>query len=231
MEVQVKFRMNEQLYVRNPQDSELGRRIVQAAAYMIRDLGFEAFTFKKLAAEIETAEASVYRYFENKHRLLVYLVTWYWSWLEYRVVECGMNTDNPAVTIRRLIRLLTEEADETTVTEGLDQRALYHIVLWEGSKAYLTRHVTADNQARLFKPYKDLAARIAGLFKEYNPQYAYCRSLASTLLEMAHHQTFFMHNLPSLTDFAEKKDQKEVTRFLEQLVFACLDQQTPARKR
>ena len=82
MEVQLKFRMNEQLFLRNPEESDLGRRIVSASIKMIGELGFEAFTFKKLATQIETTEASVYRYFENKHRLLVYLVTWYWSWLE-----------------------------------------------------------------------------------------------------------------------------------------------------
>jgi len=223
MELQVKFKMNEQLYIRNPEDSELGRKIVRASVNMIREIGFESFTFKKLATEIETTEASVYRYFENKHRLLIYLITWYWCWLEYRVIVSGMNTDNSELKIKRIIRLLTEDADEIQGFEGLNQNALYHIVVWEGSKAYLTHHVSEDNQARLFKPYKDLAGRIAGVFKDYNSKYKYSRSLASSLLEMAHYQTFFMHNLPSLTDFAEKKDKKDVTRFLEHMVFSCLN--------
>ena len=49
------------------------------------EIGFESFTFKKLAAKIESTEASVYRYFENKHKLLIYLVSWYWNWVEYRL--------------------------------------------------------------------------------------------------------------------------------------------------
>ncbi|MFN8155371.1 MAG: TetR/AcrR family transcriptional regulator [Bacteroidia bacterium] len=223
MELQLKFRMNEQLYLRNPQESDLGRRIISASVRMIGQMGFESFTFKKLATEIETTEASVYRYFENKHRLLVYMVTWYWSWLEYRVMVSGMNTDNVELKIKRIIRLLIEEFDESPGMDGIDQQALYHIVVWEGSKAYLTRHVTEDNQARLFKPYKDLTSRIAAVLKEYNPKYKYSRSLASTLIEMAHYQTFFMQNLPSLTDFAPKKDTKEVSKFLEHMVFACLN--------
>ena len=163
--------MNEQLYLRNPQESDLGRRIISASVRMIGQMGFESFTFKKLATEIETTEASVYRYFENKHRLLVYMVTWYWSWLEYRVMVSGMNTDNVELKIKRIIRLLIEEFDESPGMDGIDQQALYHIVVWEGSKAYLTRHVTEDNQARLFKPYKDLTSRIAAVLKEYNPKY------------------------------------------------------------
>ncbi len=94
MELQVKFKMNEHLYLRNPDESDLGRRIITNSVRMIGEMGFESFTFKKLATEIETTEASVYRYFENKHRLLVYLITWYWSWLEYKVMVSGVNTND-----------------------------------------------------------------------------------------------------------------------------------------
>jgi AcrR family transcriptional regulator len=222
MELQVKFKMNEHLYLRNPDESDLGRRIITNSVKMIGEMGFESFTFKKLATEIETTEASVYRYFENKHRLLVYLITWYWSWLEYKVMVSGVNTNDAELKIKRIIRLLTEELDDASTSNEIDVRSLYHIVVWEGSKAYLTRHVTEDNKARLFKPYKDLASRIATTFKEYNPKYKFCRSLASTLLEMAHYQTFFMQNLPALTDFSSGKDVKEVSKFLEHMVFACL---------
>jgi AcrR family transcriptional regulator len=222
MELQVKFKMNEHLYLRNPEDSELGRKIVKTSVQMINELGFESFTFKKLATEMQTTEASVYRYFENKHRLLVYLVTWYWSWLEYKVMVSTVNTDDTEVKIKRIIRLLAMDTAEDSGFDGLDQHALYQIVIWEGSKAYLTRHVNEDNQVRLFKPYKDLAGRISLIFKEFNPKFKYPRSLASTLLEMAHYQNFFMHNLPSLTDFGVKKDEKEICKFLELLVFSAL---------
>ncbi len=223
MELQVKFKMNEHLYLRNPEDSELGRKMVKKSVQMINELGFESFTFKKLATEMQTTEASVYRYFENKHRLLVYLVAWYWSWLEYKVMVNTVNTDDTEVKIKRIIKLLAMDAADDSGFDGLDQHALYQIVIWEGSKAYLTRHVNEDNQVRLFKPYKDLAGRISEVFKEFNPKFKYPRSLASTLLEMAHYQNFFMHNLPSLTDFGAKKDEKEICRFLEHLVFSALE--------
>lgn len=224
MELQVRFRMNEHLFIRNPEDSELGRRIVRASVLMMRDLGFEAFTFKKLAIEIKTTEASIYRYFENKHRLLVYLVTWYWGWLQYQVILHSTNISDPEQKIKRIIKLLATEIDDSLGFDGLDQKALYQIVVWEGSKAYLTRHVTEDNKAHLFKPYKDLAGQIAEVFRSYNPDYRFTRSLASTLIEMAHYQIFFMHNLPSLTDFGVTKDEKEVYQFLEELIFSALNQ-------
>ncbi|UPT67071.1 MAG: TetR/AcrR family transcriptional regulator [Sphingobacteriales bacterium JAD_PAG50586_3] len=81
MEVQLRIRMNEKIYLRNPEESVLGKNIVRNGLLLINKLGFEEFTFKKLAKEINTTEASIYRYFENKHRLLLYIINWYWSLL------------------------------------------------------------------------------------------------------------------------------------------------------
>ena len=79
MELYLKITMNEKLFLRNPEETELGKNIIQRSIVLIHEIGFEAFTFKKLAAEIGTTEAGVYRYFENKHLLLIYIVDWYWS--------------------------------------------------------------------------------------------------------------------------------------------------------
>ena len=74
MELYLKITMNEKLFLRNPEETELGKNIIQQSIVLIHEIGFEAFTFKKLAAEIGTTEAGVYRYFENKHLLLIYIV-------------------------------------------------------------------------------------------------------------------------------------------------------------
>ena len=94
--------------------------------------------------------------------------------------------------------------------------------MYEGAKAYLTKQVAADNKLKLFKPYKDLCARIADFIKEYNPRYKYPRSLSSTIIEMAHSQKFYMQNLPSLTDFANDKDEAKIISFLEGIVFSSI---------
>jgi hypothetical protein len=94
--------------------------------------------------------------------------------------------------------------------------------MWEGSKAYLTRHVGSDNKDQLFKPYKDLCARFSSLILEYNPKYKFPHSLASTIVEMAHAQKFFKQNLPALTDFSNDKDNKRLVAYLESLVFNAL---------
>ena len=62
--------LNDRYFLRDPLHTELGTKIVSQSILMIDQLGFEQFTFKKLAHAIGSTEASVYRYFDNKHRLL-----------------------------------------------------------------------------------------------------------------------------------------------------------------
>lgn len=223
MELQIRIGMNPKLYVRDPEQSELGRNIIRSGIEMISEIGFEAFTFKKLAQRIGTTEASIYRYFENKHRLLVYIITWFWGWMEYYILFRTNNIKDPKSKIEIIIRLLAFETDETLKFEHIDMKKLHRIVISESDKIFLTGHVNEDNEDRLFKPYKDLCSQIAGVFREYNPNYPFPRSLASTLVETAHFQYFFKKNLPSLTDFSYEKDEK-IIFFLEHFVFASLNQ-------
>jgi AcrR family transcriptional regulator len=220
MEHDIRIRMNEKLFLRNPEDSVLGKKIVKHGLLLINKLGFEEFTFKKLAAEIKTTEASIYRYFENKHRLLTYIITWYWSYIEYKVVFSINNIASPEMKLKTIIKLLVEEpADKGLNADFITESEAYKLVMWEGSKAYLTRHVSKDNKDRLFKPYKDLCERFSSIIKEYNPKYSFPHSLSSTVLEMSHSQKFFLQNLPALTDFPKSNDDKKIIQFLESLLF------------
>jgi len=220
MELDIRIKMNEKLFLRNPEESALGKKIVKHGLILINKLGFEEFTFKKLAKEITTTEASIYRYFENKHRFLVYLINWYWSYLEYKVIFSINNISNPEIKLKTIIKLLVEEPqNKNNSTDFISEHEAYKLIMWEGSKTYLTRNISKDNKDRLFKPYKDLCERIASIIKEFNPKYKFPHSLASTILEMAHSQKFFMQNLPALTDFQKEQDDKKIIHFLELLLF------------
>lgn len=224
MEYSVQVRMNEKLFLRDPEQSELGRRIIRQGILLINELGFEETTFRKLADRMGTKEASIYRYFENKHRLLVYLVAWYWQWLDFQVIFETNNLSDPREKLERVLRILLQHNVTTPATpDEINLSALHNIVICEASKAYLTRHVSDDNRQQLFKPYKDLTARIANLMLEYRPNYPYARSRASSLIETAHYQSFFMHYLPSLTDFGRSETNEPLLDFLRHLLFATLD--------
>lgn len=223
MEIQLHIKMNEKLFLKDPEQSELGKKIILHSIQLIYENGFEAFTFKKLAEDIGTTEASVYRYFENKHRLLIYITTWYWSWLEYRVAIHTNNIDDPVAKLKMIIKLLATIVEDDIRTSYVNESVLHQIIITEGSKTYLTRKVSEDNKNHLFKPYKDLCAKISEIILECNPNYKYPKSLSSTIIEMAHFQNFFMHNLPSLTDFGKNKDESEIVLFLEDLAFSSLN--------
>ena len=222
MKLTVKIKMNEYLFLRDPEESETGKKILKHSIKLIHNHGFEAFTFKKLAKAAVTTEAVVYRYFENKHRLLMYIVSWYWSWQEYMVLFHTNNINEPEKKLKKIIQILAAQVKDDSTTEHIDERLLYEIVMREGAKAYLTRHVTEDNKHRLFKPYKDLCARIASVILECNPKYKFPRSLSSTIIEMSHIQNFFMKYLPSLTDFGDIKNEAATFNFLEKLVFSAI---------
>lgn len=219
-EIQVK--VNENLYLRNPELSELGKNILNNGIRMIDQVGLEEFTFKKLAMQLHTNESSIYRYFESKHRLLLYYFDWYWRWMEYQLTYHTHNIKDPGEKISIFILVLTLK-QENMGLEGQDmnKEALHRIVIKEASKTYLTKHVSEDNHKQFFKPYKDFNSKIASIIREYNPHYKYARSLGSTIIEMAHYQYFFMYNLPSLTDFGESKDEEEMMNFLKELVLSC----------
>jgi AcrR family transcriptional regulator len=222
MKPQLQIRMNEALYLRNPESSALGKSIIKYSVEMIYAQGIEAFTFKKLAAEIGTTEASIYRYFENKHKLLVYLTAWYWGWLEFQISFHTNNIKEPPVKLKRVIKLLTSTVIDDKQTHHINESFLHQIIIAEGSKAYLTKQVGEDNKQQFFKPYKDLCAVIGHIISEVNPKYKYPKSLATTIVEMAHFQNFFMNNLPSLTDFGKTKEESEIIAFLNDLVFSSV---------
>lgn len=223
MDWSLQLKMNEKLYLRDPQQSELGKKIIQQSILLINEIGFEQFTFKKLAIKITTTEAGIYRYFENKHRLLIYLVAWYWKWLSYKISYAINNVKDPKIKLKRIIKILASEVKDDENISHVNESILHQIVISEGSKAYFTKHVTDDNQDQLFKPYKDLCAELSRVILEYAPHYKYPKTLSSTIVEVAHVENFFMHHLPALTDFANDKKESKIISFLEHLVFSSLN--------
>lgn len=222
MKPALQIKMNEALFLRNPESSELGKNILKHSILLIDKYGFESFTFRKLSEEIGTTEAGIYRYFENKHKLLVYLTAWYWGWLEFQISFQTNNLKDPAARLKKVIKLLATPVEDDEQTNYINESLLHQIVISEGSKAYLTKQVGEDNKQQFFKPYKDLCAVVGSIISECNPKYKYPRSLASTIIEMAHFQNFFMNNLPSLTDFGKSKADRSIIAFLNDLVFSGL---------
>ena len=222
MQFQVKFDINEKVYLRNPESSEVGKLMVKKAIDLIYVLGFEQFTFKKLAIEIDSTEATIYRYFENKHRLLLYILNWYWCYMEFLVTFKLENVSDKKEKLKNIVYLLTHELSESASQFDYNKKFLNQIVITESSKVYLVKEVAEINKNEVFKPYKDLCSKIAEVITQYNSSYKYPRSLSTTLIETSHHQQYFSVNLPRLTDISSKNNSEYTSQFIEELLFKVL---------
>lgn len=198
------FSINEKLFVKNPESSDLGKKIIQNSILLIDEIGFEAFTFKKLGAKIHSNESSIYRYFENKHKLLIYLSTWYWSWIEYRIVFNTQNIKNPIEKIAKAIAIVAKKIEDDDTTKYINESVLNRIIIAEFSKTFLTKEVDKENKDGFFKVYKSIINRIETMIEEYNPKYPFAKTLASTIVEGSLHQHYLKEHFSNLTNLSEE---------------------------
>ena len=219
----IHIKVDEKVYLKDPETSEIGKNIVQHGILLMDELGFEAFTFKKLAERIGSTEATIYRYFENKHMLLIYLISWYWNWQEYRLVFATSNLPSAKERLKIAIRILSGTISNDMDFAHIDEVTLQRIVVAESAKSYLTKAVDADNREGFFRSYKRLCKRISDIVTEVNPDYPYPASLVSTISESAHFQKFFALHLPSLTDIDENAEG-QLEDFLLDMVLKTISQ-------
>lgn len=197
------FKVSQSSCLRDPTESELGMRILSHSISLLEEIGLEQFTFKKLATGIGSTEASVYRYFENKHKLLVYLVNWYWSWLQNRIVTKTYNQSSAFIKLETTIELLASPIEQDDNFDFIDEKKLYNIIISEGAKVYLVKNVDTEDNEGAFLAYKGLCRLISNLILSINPKYMHSLTLASTIVETCHNQIFFSEHLPKLTDVSE----------------------------
>lgn len=223
MAVAIQIRPNQRLYLRDPQDTKLGRNIIKFGILLIDEIGFEQFTFKKLAERIQSTEASIYRYFENKHNLLTYLVAWYWEWVGFQIDFNTMNIPDAEEKLRIAIRSLVEASMENPAVDFVNESVLHRVVIDEGVKAYHTKQVDEENKDGFFMKYKSLVQKIADLVLAVNPDFPYPKALASNLFEMTNNQVYFAKHLPRLTDIQlSENNLSEAREMMEYFVFKLL---------
>jgi AcrR family transcriptional regulator len=200
----IRIDINQGIYVKDPLSSDLGKRIVQHSIEMIHDMGFEQFTFKKLGMAIGSTESSIYRYFENKHKLLIYLTSWYWGWVEYKLVFATHSISDPWIKLKEAIKIVTDNVKEDSSFSHVNEVLLNAIVINENSKSFLTKEVDHENKEGYFIIYKRLAKRLSAIIADVNPDYLFPNCLASTVLEGSIHQYFLQDHFKSLTDCDDK---------------------------
>ena len=211
----VKISVPDQVYLKDPETSDLGKRIMENSILLIDELGFDSFTFKKLGTKIGSNESSIYRYFESKHKLLLYLSSWYWAWLEYQLVVETFSLSNPKEKLNKAVAIVTNTVAFDRNFSHINEVVLYKIIVNESSKSFLTKEVDSENKEGYFEIYKRLITRLSDMMLAINPNFAFSLSLASTVLEGGLHQHFLQAHFPSITNC---KNDKTPTDFFLDLI-------------
>ncbi|MDN3676186.1 TetR/AcrR family transcriptional regulator [Flavobacterium paronense] len=199
----LKIKINNKTYVKDPETSTLGKKIIKESILLMDEIGFENFTFKKLGERIGSNESSIYRYFESKHKLLVYLSSWYWGWMEYRLVFETNNIENPLEKLKKAISIVTEKVEDDSKTEHINEAILNKIIIAEFSKTLHNKEVDEENKQGFFLIYKRVINRLVEMIEAYNPNYAFSKSLASSIVEGSLHQHFLKIHLKTITNSDE----------------------------
>ncbi len=196
----LKIAVPEKIFIKDPESSNLGKRIVEHSILLIDEIGFDSFTFKKLGAKIGSNESSIYRYFESKHKLLLYLTSWYWAWIEYQMVFETHNIPDKTEKLYKAIEVVTRTIKEDVAFTHINEVVLSRIIINEYSKSYLTKEVDIENKEGYFVVYKRLITRLKEMLLDINPDYKHPSSLASTIVGGALHQHFLKEHFKSITD-------------------------------
>ena len=200
----LKIQVPDKIYIKDPESSNLGKRIIEHSILLIDEIGFDSFTFKKLGVKIGSNESSIYRYFESKHKLLLYLTSWYWAWIEYQMVFATFNMPNAKEQLFKAIEVVTKTIEEDITFSHINEVVLNRIIINEYSKSYLTKEVDSENKEGYFVVYKRMIKRLRDMITKINPEYKFASSLASTIVEGALHQHFLKEHFISITDCNDK---------------------------
>lgn len=191
------------IYLKDPESSDLGRKIFREGISLIAEIGFDAFTFKKLGERIQSPESSIYRYFENKHKLLLYISSWYWAWMECRLIFETANLEDANERLTRAIILLNEDAADEILADDINESTIKQILITDFVKTFPKRDVNFENIDEFFKPYRQVIHRIAEIIKEIDSSYSYPETLAANIVEGAMHQRFLKRYFTSINNYGE----------------------------
>lgn len=216
--------------LKDPMGSAVGQALLEHGLELMLELGYEAFTFRKLAERSGTTEVTVYKYFANKQRLLQYYFQLYWLWLRQLGTQQVERHSDPRKALAGIVEALCGVWPRTLPAVQLDPAALRQLVIAEGMKSYLHKQVDADNAQRLFQPYKALSAFVAERLVACRADVPWPRSFATTVIEMAHSLPFAMEHLPSLTELSNRKDLKHLAQHLLHRTITYLDHAQPIKR-
>ncbi len=211
-------------FLRNPEDTELGRKLIKHGIELLSEKGYQCFNFKSLAAEMGSTEASIYRYFENKYMLLVYLTSWYWEYLDIQIMLNTRNIDNASKKLGITVRTIVKGIESEFSNEYINISKLHNIVVEQSPRVIHSKKVEQCEKAGMFSNYKNLNNNIAAIILECDPDFKYPSALATNILKMAMDHKYYSQHICALTEITNCKESHQnqleemILYFLERLL-------------
>lgn len=197
----IQVKVDKRLYVNDPFNSDLGRKIIAEGTVQLNQIGVEKFTFRKLAKKTSCTEAAVYRYFENKYKLLNYIISWYYGWLEYHIVFTVNQKEEPSEKIDKLIELLTEPVETDPNVKDISNKDVHELVIRENIKVIHTviTDEELDKQGYSFA-FNNIINRIQSLLEQLSCDPKTSRSLASFIFFQSQQMSFLSRHRKTLVN-------------------------------
>lgn len=219
MLAQVKINVSEKLFLKDPESSELGKKILEQSVELIEQIGFEEFTFRKLGLKIASNESSIYRYFESKQKLLLYLSSLFWGFKEIKMQYESHNIKDKKEKLEVILNIVFEDLELNERYNYIDVNKLQNIMITDFSKSYLTKNVDENNKEGYFLVYKRVVLILNEAIKDYNSNYLYPKSLANFVIEGVLHQSYINNHFKKITDISDTFHQN---LFIKELIFKTL---------
>lgn len=202
------------VFVKNPRESELGMKILHKGTEMLAKEGIDSFNFKKLAIAIQTTEASAYRYFDNKHKFLLYVINIYYGWMEYSIAVAEYEEKKTENKIKRAIESIIAP-NHMPVDNVEFAKNIRKVAIQEGVKLHFNLHIKDEIKNGSMTCYSRLTQRLSGLIRNIAPHYQFSEPLANLVIESVFHQLFQI-GIMSKSDVV--KHEKKIQLFLTQLI-------------
>lgn len=224
-QINITIDINQSIYLRNPLETTLGKKIIENAIHLINEIGFEELNFKKLAIAMESTEASIYRYFENKYKLLTYLVSWYWDFLHFMLLMDVRNIQDPQKKLHQAIQTLVNSLDSSITPSYIDELKLHNVVVENATKVYHTKNVDTLNKECYYVNYKKIVKTLSQIILEVDPKFKFPLAFATNLIELSLSNEFYITHLPSLTDVTNKNanPREETIKMINYLIKRTLE--------
>ncbi len=217
----VSVRIDESLFCKDPTSSDIGLAIIRKSVDLLHSEGLESFTFKKLATALGSTESTIYRYFLNKHQLIMYLSSWYWNLLEWKVVFATANMESPFAMMDKALKVLSNPVEESSV-EFFDEKKLRDIVISYGFSGVELKNLKKKERVGYFLAYSNLSLRFEQIILLHNKNFKNARAMAATLIETSNFQLLLKLRLPELTD--ANSSETSLHNLLSQIVYKALEE-------